>query len=315
MLKIQNSDLFLRLEKTGAKKIGLQFPEGLKREAYAFADELKIRGYDVIISGDPCWGACDLDTSLISECDCLIHYGHAPVDDTKNVLYEFISQDIEISSLEAVLPLLKTKKTGLVTTIQHVHELEKAKEFLKSNGIEAVIAKGSKRTPYPGQILGCSYEAARNTECEEILFIGTGVFHPLGVSLATGARVVAFDPFMKIAEAVDSDKLLRQRFVKIEKARNAGKFGIILSKKSGQKRVELAKRLCSLSDKAYLISLFEITPDALLNLGFDAYVNTACPRLAYDDQARYPRPVLSPAEFEIVLGLRNWEDFEIDEIV
>lgn len=98
-----------------------------------------------------------------------------------------------------------------------------------------------------------------------------------------------------------------------EKARSAERFGIIVSKKSGQRREELARRLLSLSDKAYLVSLGEITPDSLLNLGFDAYVNTSCPRLAYDDQARYPVPMLSPQEFEIVCGVRDWEDYAIDE--
>jgi len=58
-----------------------------------------------------------------------------------------------------------------------------------------------------------------------------------------------------------------------------------------------------------------VTPDELLNLGFDCYVNTACPRLAYDDQVRFGRPVLSPQEFEILCGVRNWDDYTIDEIV
>ncbi|MBN2734465.1 MAG: diphthamide biosynthesis enzyme Dph2 [Methanomicrobiaceae archaeon] len=315
MLKIHNSDIFLRLKESGAKKIALQFPEGLKREAYSFADELKNKGYSVIISGDPCWGACDLDLSSLSTADILVHYGHAPVDDTQNVIYEFIRQDIDLNSLEQIQDIIEDKRVGLVTTIQHVHELDKVSDFLKERGIESVISEGSTRTPYRGQILGCTYEAAKNTKCKEILFIGTGVFHPLGVSLATGARVVAFDPYMKKALVVDPERLLRQRFAKIEKAKEAEKIGIILSKKSGQKREELAERLCSLSDKAYLISMGEVTPDALLNLGFDAYVNTSCPRLAYDDQARYPVPMLSPQEFEIVCGVRDWEDYTIDEII
>jgi 2-(3-amino-3-carboxypropyl)histidine synthase len=58
----------------------------------------------------------------------------------------------------------------------------------------------------------------------------------------------------------------------------------------------------------------EVSPDELLNLGFDAYVNTACPRLAYDDQVRFPAPVLSPQEFEILCGARDWEQYAIDEI-
>ena len=315
MLKIQNSDIFLRLEKSGAKKVALQFPEGLKREAYLFSDELKKRRYSVVISGDPCWGACDLDLSLLKIADILIHYGHAPVDDTENVLYEFIRQDIDVNSLDAVLDTIRDKKIGLVTTIQHVHELDKIAAYLSDKGISCVIKEGSIRTPYKGQVLGCNFEAAKKTECDEILFVGTGVFHPLGIALATGARVVAFDPYMKKTEIVDPSRLLRQRFAKIEKAKEAEKTGIIVSKKSGQKREELAERLCSLSDKAYIIYLREVTPDSLLNLGFDAYVNTSCPRLAYDDQARYPAPMLSPSEFEIVCGVRDWDDYTIDEII
>jgi len=58
----------------------------------------------------------------------------------------------------------------------------------------------------------------------------------------------------------------------------------------------------------------EVTPAELLNLGFPAYVNTACPRLAYDDQIRFPVPVLTSFEFEILVGLRNWEEYRMDEI-
>lgn len=58
----------------------------------------------------------------------------------------------------------------------------------------------------------------------------------------------------------------------------------------------------------------EVSPDSLLNLGYECYVNTACPRLAYDDQVRFPVPVLSPPEYEIVQGVRDWDDYIIDEI-
>jgi 2-(3-amino-3-carboxypropyl)histidine synthase len=58
-----------------------------------------------------------------------------------------------------------------------------------------------------------------------------------------------------------------------------------------------------------------VSPDELLNLGFACYVNTACPRLAYDDQVRFPAPVLSPQEFEILCGVRTWDEYEIDEII
>ena len=71
--------------------------------------------------------------------------------------------------------------------------------------------------------------------------------------------------------------------------------------------------LPSLRGEAVLVAICEVTPAELLNLGFDCYVNTACPRLAYDDQVRFPVPVLSPPEFEILCGVRGWDEYAIDE--
>jgi 2-(3-amino-3-carboxypropyl)histidine synthase len=76
----------------------------------------------------------------------------------------------------------------------------------------------------------------------------------------------------------------------------------------------LAERLAALSPDTVIVMMREVTPDELLNLGFACYVNTGCPRLAYDDQVRFPVPVLSPQEFEILCGERSWDEYEIDEI-
>jgi 2-(3-amino-3-carboxypropyl)histidine synthase len=47
----------------------------------------------------------------------------------------------------------------------------------------------------------------------------------------------------------------------------------------------------------------------------DAYVNTACPRITIDDAERFHAPVLTPQEFEVVLGEKGIEDIEMDEIL
>ena len=57
-----------------------------------------------------------------------------------------------------------------------------------------------------------------------------------------------------------------------------------------------------------------VTPDQLLQFKVDAYVNTACPRLAIDGIGRFQSPMLTPQEFEIVLGEREWEKLVLDEI-
>lgn len=45
----------------------------------------------------------------------------------------------------------------------------------------------------------------------------------------------------------------------------------------------------------------------------DAFVCTACPRIAIDDALRYKKPMLTPPELEIVLGVRPWEKYEFDQ--
>jgi 2-(3-amino-3-carboxypropyl)histidine synthase len=186
--------------------------------------------------------------------------------------------------------------------------------FLQEKGFEVRISPGNKRTPYPGQVLGCSFESATVSGAPEILYVGTGLFHPIGIALSTRSRVIAFDPLAGIASEVNGETLQRRRFTIMEKARNAASVGVIVSTKSGQQRLDLARRLASLSPITTIVMMREVVPDELLNLGFDAYVNTACPRIAYDDQIRFPVPVLSPPEFEIVCGVRSWDDYTIDQI-
>jgi 2-(3-amino-3-carboxypropyl)histidine synthase len=308
------SETINELHRRGAKVVALQFPAGLKRRAPEWAGALKDAGFDVIISGDPCYGACDLALDTLDNADVLVHLGHAPVDKQDRVIFVPWEVDFDVAVLEKALPHLKGKNTGLVTTIQHVHLIPAMEEYLRGNGIDIRVADGSGRTPHRGQVLGCCFTTAKEVHADEILFVGTGLFHPIGIALSTGARVIALDPLAGTVQEVSGDALMRQRFAVIEKARGAKTIGIIVSTKGGQARMGLAKRLAALSLHAVIVTMKEVSPDELLNLGFDAYVNTACPRLAYDDQVRFPVPVLSPQEFEILCGVRTWDGYAIDEI-
>ncbi|MDD1695652.1 MAG: diphthamide biosynthesis enzyme Dph2 [Methanoregula sp.] len=309
------SDLIEKLKKRGVKRVALQFPEGLKRRTADVVAALKDAGFEVVVSGDPCYGACDLALDTLKCADVLVHFGHSPVDNHPQVIFEPFRVNFDVDVLENALPFLDGQPVGLVTTVQHVHLIPAMEEFLQSKRIACVIAKGGSRTPNRGQVLGCNFSAAKATGTDQILFVGTGLFHPVGIALATRSRVIALDPLTGSAQEVTGDTLLRRRFALIEKARDAKVIGIIVSTKSGQGRMELAKRLAILSPGAVIVTMREVNPDELLNLGFSCYVNTACPRLAYDDQVRFPVPVLSPEEFEILCGVRTWDAYEIDEIL
>ncbi|WP_319377833.1 diphthamide biosynthesis enzyme Dph2 [uncultured Methanocorpusculum sp.] len=314
---IQLSEVITQLKSRNAKRVAVQLPEGLKRHAAEISRALKNEGFEVMISGDACWGACDLSLDALEWADVLVHVGHTPVTSEKNIIYLPFQQDIPLEILESAVPQLKKyASVGITTTIQHAHQTKSICEWLNNHGVNAVIGAGSSRTPLEGQVIGCTYASAKNANAEAYLFVGTGVFHAIGVSLATKKTTFALDPFADgILQEVSADRLLRKRFAQIEKAKSAKTFGILLSSKSGQARRELAERLASLHENATVILIREISEMQLRNLGFDAYVNTACPRLALDDQSRFPVPVLSPAEFEIALGKRSWDDYVIDEIL
>jgi 2-(3-amino-3-carboxypropyl)histidine synthase len=314
MLSSDISELIRQLKKRGAKKVALQFPAGLKRHAAEYAGALHDKGFDVIISGDPCYGACDLALDTLDHADVLVHFGHAPVDMQEKVIFIPYDMDFDLSVLEKAIPLLHKKTVGLVTTVQHARLIPAMESFLKGRGIDVRVTEGRGRTPLRGQVLGCCFTTARETGAEEILFVGTGLFHPIGIALATKARVVALDPLTGTAQEVSGEALLRRRFALIERARGAKNIGILVSTRTGQNRMDLARRLVSLSPHAVIVTMKEVSPDELLNLGFAAYVNTSCPRLAYDDQVRFPVPVLSPQEFEILCGVRTWDEYKIDEI-
>ena len=66
------------------EKLFLQLPEGLKIKATELADELESRGFEVVISGEPCYGACDI--RMLPGYKTL-HYGHSKMLEFENVEY------------------------------------------------------------------------------------------------------------------------------------------------------------------------------------------------------------------------------------
>ncbi|NOY10860.1 MAG: diphthamide biosynthesis enzyme Dph2, partial [Archaeoglobi archaeon] len=70
-----------------ARLVGIQLPDGLKYYAGEIADRFREKGYEVIISGKPSYGACDIDVSLLEVVDVLLHFGHTEMLDIERVVY------------------------------------------------------------------------------------------------------------------------------------------------------------------------------------------------------------------------------------
>lgn len=315
-----------KINSKNIKSVGLQFPEGLKMQAVSIARTIEEEcDVSVIISGDPCFGACDVsDYKMKDSVDLIIHFGHTPLPIRYEIPTLFIEAFANIDvkkDLKKCLELLKDySRVALVTTTQHLHLLNEMKDFLEDNGKEVVL--GSSKSTRKGQVLGCNFSSIKNLDAEVFLFIGSGNFHPLGIYLFTKAPVLALDPYNnEIREMTEyADRILRIRFARITKAREAKKWGIIVSSKEGQYRLELAKEIKKLlKDSAmegFIIMLDHVNPDALLPyFDLDAFIVTACPRIAIDDSQMYKKPLITPQELEIVLNKREWENYQLDEIL
>jgi len=55
-----------------------------------------------------------------------------------------------------------------------------------------------------------------------------------------------------------------------------------------------------------------LRPRDLLGRDVEAYVNTACPRIALDDSDLYARPMLTVPEFRMAIGEIPLEPYEFD---
>ena len=325
MFDFQLDNIVAWIRDGGYTSVALQLPEGLKIRATEISDYLTEKtGVETFIVGLPCYGACDL-YDYRGKTDALVHFGHSPIPsqgDDPNVLYIESRSDADVD--DSILGLLSglPERIGLLATIQYLDLIPKVKSILEKSGRKVFVGTGDRRIAYPGQVLGCNCSSAEAVldDVDAFLFIGEGDFHPLAAAFGIKKDVIVLNPVTSEVRSMAEvrDRILRKRFAAIQTAKNAQSFLVIVCSKVGQNRSEEADRaiekIRSHGLKAYKAILEEITPLSLLSYRVDAYVNTACPRVAMDDSAKYNHPMITLTELDIVLGDREWADYEFDQI-
>ncbi len=308
MIEQIENDIYENLRHTDYKSILLQLPEGFKTYLTRLVDFLEGKNYKVFSTIEPTFGACDIpvDYAKLLGVDVIVHVGH---NEFYRKVTEFpviyIPVDIEInftqSDIEKFKPL--PEKIGLITTVQHLKSLTKIKELLERMGKKVFIG---------GQILGCWTVNAKKIENDVdcFLYIGSGMFHPLGLS--TKKKVYVYDIEKREIKDV-SENILREEkkmYARIFKARDCNRIGIVVSTKLGQFNIEIAEKVKKVAEskgkKAFIFVSNIIRKDYLLGLGIDCIVNTACPRIVNDD---FGILILNANEMLIALGDKN-ESFE-----
>ena len=318
----EEEKIIAEISKHNAKCVLLQLPEGLKSEGLRLVKIIEKMGVLSLISGDPCYGACDIIKNDLNQfsIDLIFHFGHSRMlkNQTKPIIYLDVKSKIKIDKTisESFIFLKKYKKIGLVTTIQHIHAIKTASDLLLAAGKSVLIGK-SKTLPYSGQIIGCEYSAAKSIahEVDAFLFIGGGRFHAIGVALSTNKPTILANPFdQKVINLEDqTNKLLQQHWIFIQKAKNAKNFGVLVGLKPGQEDYKNALKIKKVIEKnkkfAVIILINEITPEALMAFpSIDVYINTACPRISFEAPMKFIKPVLTINEFKVLSGEYSWKE-------
>lgn len=306
----------------GYRRLLIQAPDGIKRCVRSLLECLESRGFEVALSASHTWGGCDLALNELKgvNFDAIVHIGHhGPVRfrSPDNALfvpgYSRVDTAKAVERAAALLDSEGIRKVGILTTVQHITELPKVKNLLADYGIKSLTAKSPDPAMPEGIVIGCDVKAAEKLrgKVEGFLVVAGGIFHALGVALATGSFTVAADPYTEHALKIEQEarRIVALRLFHLSTALDSKNALFILSNKPGQKlgRRKVKKLLIYLKKKASLqlriIVFDDIRGEALRDYSAaDFYINSACPRLVTDDPNVFPGPVVNLVEYLKVIG-------------
>ncbi|KAL8783408.1 MAG: hypothetical protein Q9213_004667 [Squamulea squamosa] len=310
-----------RIRSSDSKKIALQFPEGLLLFATTISDIITsfCPGTETLIMGDVTYGACCIDdfTARALGCDMLVHYAHScliPVDVTKiKTLYVFVDIRIDTSHLIATLErnFQSGKTIAMVGTIQFNATLHNVRPVLEEAGFKVIIPQIAPLSK--GEILGCTSPRLPSDAADLILYLGDGRFH-LESAMIHNPSLPAYryDPYSRklTRETYDHQDMHDLRRQAIQQAKKATKWGLILGSLGRQGNPHtmtmIEDRLNERGIPFINILLSEIFPGKLAAMkDVDCWVQIACPRLSIDWGYAFPKPLLTPYEALIALGVRE----------
>lgn len=216
----------------------------------------------------------------------------------------YARSDLDVMPVvEKAMPLLKGSSVCLVAPVQHSAKLGEVKAFLEKHG---------KTVKLHGQILGCS--VPKEIPEEDILYVGTGEFHPKGIVITFNRDVVIADPMLNEARVLSKESVAdvqKKRKAALVKFLSSGTIGVLISTKSGQKTVQaLLGTILKLQEKFpdkqfYFFACATLDFQELENYPFiQAWINTMCPRIGQDDVVRTRKALLNIEDLNSVLSSR-----------
>lgn len=319
-----------------ASRVVIQLPDGLKQYSIDVVECLKhhARGdVEVYIHADSVYGACDIQYGQLwatLKPSLIVHIGHSPYPvelaspslepgsglGVKVVYVPALSKlMVGGESVREAVEILRrygVRTAAIVTTAQHTHIVSEVAKAVELEGLRALVPKGIRPYFGDGQVIGCDYRLARLVKAEGFIYVGGGLFHPLGLYLATFKPVVKLDPYDGKASDVtpEGERVYRVRLHRVAEAFEARRWAIIVGLKTGQYRPWLVDRIVREMEargrRYVLVASENLSLQNLVSIDsrwVEAFSVTSCPRLPTDDYWDYHKPVLTPGE--TIMALRG----------
>ncbi len=217
-------------------------------------------------------------------------------------------------------------KIVLFSSVQFLDQLKDVKKQLVQKN-KKILSIKSKNFLYggvicdEGQLLGCNLEVFDkkvNHKFDELnqkfddfyafMYVGDGTFHPKALLIKNRKDIYCYNPKSQKLEIIKKelhDEYEKKKKGAILKFLSSKNIGIIITKKPGQENIKRAEKLKQNiikkwpNKKVYLLISDEINFNELENFNFiDIYVNTACPRIAYDDSIRTEKKLINLEDAE-----------------
>lgn len=197
------------------------------------------------------------------------------------------------------------KKVAIFTTIQLMGSLAGFVKQIQDSGKEAFVFKTG-HTRHHGQILGCNvqeWSEYSKDEFDAFVYVGDGLFHPKALLWKNeDKKVYAYNPFTAKEFVLDEKdiKLIKKRHTAaMSSFIMAQRIGVIVTMKPGQMLLKRALELRKeYPDKEFFYFIdntynFESLEDFPF---IDVWVNTACPRISFEDLVKFTRPIVNLEE-------------------
>lgn len=301
-------EVIRKLKELKAKKVFIQFPEGLTLRIQGIAKKIEESNIIPIICMEKTFGACDIrdEEAVRLGCDAILHIGHESLGIESKVpvvFWEYFLEEDPCPILDKEFNKIKDfKKIGLVTSIQFVRLIPKVKEWLEKKGKEVYVYRALQ---YPGQVLGCNLEAAKAIEKDVDCFlcISAGEFYAGGIVMITEKPVLNLDLEKKEIDGLEKFKRKVQKIIAWNRAqlKEAKKVGLLISWKKGQLKnpFELKKKLEREGKEVFVLAFDEIAPEKIEGLKLDCLVSFACPRIGIEDLEKFKIPLINAEDLYI----------------